>query len=576
MTRQTPRSVALTTFSIRVEGSAIPDTYGVLSLEIGQEVGCIPYAHIVLQDGDTASQTFAISEGDVFVPGAGIEIDLGYNREERTVFRGVVTRQRIDAPGRGSSRLHVEARHSCFRMAHARKSRSWVETTDADAIADLAAEQGIQFDGSSDTVRPQLYQHQACDWDFAVLRCERIGQLLSGSIDGLQMFRPEPQALPALDLEYGVNLFSFNLELDASRQPETTEVGAWSPADQEVTTAEASAGDVVGPGNLSGGDLAQASTLKTRPRHAGSRDQAELDEWAAAEMLRRRLSAVTGSVEAQGTAEVQPGQTVQLRGMGARFNGTAFVSGLRHVLVRGDWRTQLQVGLDPRYQNERHDICAPAAAGLTPAISGLQVAVVSQLADDPAGEERVAVQLVTETETAEPIWARTMSIGGGRERGMVMLPEVGDEVLLGFLNGDPRDPVLIGGLHSSAAPSPIEFADDNHNKGITSRAGTQILFDDDGVTLSLATPGGNKVTISDDEQAITLQDEHGNSVTLNSDGIALEAARDLTLKAGGVIKIEGMDIQIEAQAQAGISGSAGATLESSGQTVVKGSVVMIN
>jgi phage protein D len=221
-----PASAALSTFTIRVDGSAIPGSYGVLSLEIAREVGRVPWAHLVLQDGDAAQQSFAISESDTFAPGAELEIDLGYDREEQTVFRGIVVRQRLDAPGRGASRLHVEARHACFRMARGRRSRAWVDVTDADAIGDLAAAAGLAFDGSSTGTRPQLFQHQASDWDFAVLRAERIGQLLSAELDGLRLFTADPAADPTLELAYGRNLFSFNLELDASDQAETAEVGA--------------------------------------------------------------------------------------------------------------------------------------------------------------------------------------------------------------------------------------------------------------------------------------------------------------------------------------------------------------
>ena len=272
MPLENARSAALTTFTIKVDGQPIPETHGVLSIEIGHEVGCIPYVNIVVQDGDTATQTFAISESDTFLPGAEITIDLGYDRDEQTVFSGIVTRQRIDAPARGSSRLHIEAKHRCFRMAHARKSRVWVETTDADALSDLAAIQSIPFEGESTTKRPQLVQHQASDWDFAVLRAERIGQLLSAEVAGLKMFVPDPTATPEIALEYGGNLFAFNLELDAERQPETVETGAWTPADQEIAAASAAGNDIAGPGNLSGGQLAEVSTVNPRPRHPGARD----------------------------------------------------------------------------------------------------------------------------------------------------------------------------------------------------------------------------------------------------------------------------------------------------------------
>ncbi|MCG6901988.1 MAG: type VI secretion system tip protein VgrG [Rhodobacter sp.] len=576
MPLEIPRSAALTTFTIKLNGQPMNGTFGVLALEVSQSVGRIPYAHIVLQDGDTATQTFPISEADDFVPGAEITLDLGYDRDETLVFKGIVTRHRIEAPQGGASRLHIEAKHACFRMAHARKSRVWVETTDADALGDLAAVQGLSFDGSSTATRPQLVQHQASDWDFAVTRAENIGQVLLADDSGLRMFTPDPAAPPVKPLEYGINLFAFNLELDAEQQPASIETGAWTAGDAAITLAEAEGDAVPGPGNLSGGDLGDVSTLKPRPRHPGARDQAELDDWARAAVLRRRLAAVSGSVEIQGTGEIIPGQTVELKGMGARFNGTAFVSGLRHSVTRGDWRTILQIGIDPRLHHEVHDISAPPAAGLMPAITGLQIGTIDALQGDPAGEERVSVLIATETESAEPVWARPMSIGGGADRGLVMLPEIGDEVLLGFLDGDPRDPIMLGGLHSSAAASPFPGADENHQKGIASRKGMKITFDDDPVTMVLETPNGNKITLSDADGGIIAEDENGNLIKTGSGGIEMSSPKDIKISATGDVKIEGVNIKIAAQAEVAAEGSAGAKLESSGQTSVKGSVVMIN
>lgn len=570
------QSAALTTFTVRSGGTDIPGTYALLSLEVSQVCGAIPYAHLVYQDGDPARQSFDIASADEFRPGAEIEIDLGYNREQTLVFRGIATRVRIEAPLNGSSRLHVEVKHAAFRMHHACHSRVWTDSTDADLLADIAAAHGITLDGSSDAVRPQMVQHQCSDWDFSVLRAERIGQLLLGTPDGLKMVAPDTSASPTAELEFGRNLFSLDLELNAEAQAAEISVGAWTPADAAIVTAESAAGDVTGPGDMSGDALAEASGVAPKPRHAGARDQAELDDWARAAMLRRRLSAVTGMAEVQGSANVAVGDMVTLKGVGPRLDGPAFVSGLRHVLARGDWRTLLQLGLDPAFHDERHDIGAPPAAGLVPAITGLQIGVVDRVDGDPAGEERVAVRIVTETETAEPIWARPMSIGGGAEHGMVMLPEPGSECLLGFLDGDPRDPVLIGGLHSSAAASPLPGADGNDVKGIVSREGTRIVFDDAGPALVIETRGERKLELSDADGKITLSDADGNSIEMSSGGIEIASNGDITIAATGDLKLEGSNVKTDAKMAAEVKGSASAKLESSGGTVVKGATVDIN
>ncbi|WP_147114397.1 phage baseplate assembly protein V [Tateyamaria sp. syn59] len=569
-------SAALTTVTIRSNGSDIPGTYALLSLEVSQVCGCIPYAQLIFQDGDPAKQDFEIAAAPEFVPGAEIEIDLGYNRLEELVFRGVATRLRADAPLHGSSRLHVEVKHPAFRMHHARHSRVWSDVTDAEAIGDLAAAHGISFDGSSTAKRPQLVQHQATDWDFAVLRGERIGQLMVGTTDGLRLFEPDLDAEPATEVEYGRTVFSVDLELNAEGQAGAITVGSWSAADAAVQTAESDAGDVAGPGDLDGSALGDVTNTKPRPRHGGDRDQAELDDWARAVMTRRRLSAVTGVVQVQGSHTLAVGDMLTLKGLGTRFDGAGFVSGLRHMLVRGDWRSFVQIGLDPAFHDQRHDICAPPAAGLIPAISGLQIGIVEEVHGDPSGEDRVAVRLVTETETSEPIWARPMSIGGGADRGFAMLPDPGSECLLGFLDGDPRDPILIGGLHSSAAGSPLPGADGNDLKGIVSRTGTRLVFDDAGPSFTVETADGRSITLSDADGVITLADKAGNEVTLSSQGIALNSASDISLSAQGDITLDGTNITGSAKIGAELKGNASATLTSSGSTVVRGATVDIN
>jgi Rhs element Vgr protein len=570
------QSAALTTFTIRSGGTEMPGRYALLSLEVSQICGAIPYANLIFQDGDPAKQRFDIASSKAFAPGTEIEIDLGYNREQQLVFRGIATRLRIEAPLNGSSRLHVEVKHVAFRMHHARHSRVWTDSTEADALSDLASAHGIGFEGRSEEKRPQMVQHQCSDWDFSVLRAERIGQLLLGTPDGIRLFVPDLSAEAKAVLEYGVNLFSLDLELNAEAQAAEIAVGAWSPADAVIVTAESATTDVPGPGDLNGQKLAEAAKVTPKPRHPGARDQAELDDWSRAAMLRRRLSALTGIAEVQGSVNVGVGDMVRLKGLGNRFEGLAFVSGLRHVLVRGDWRTLIQLGLDPAFHDERHEISAPPAAGLVPAITGLQIGVIEQVHGDPTGEDRVAVRIVTETETAEPLWARPMSVGGGKHHGFVMLPEPNSECLLGFLDGDPRDPVLIGGLHSSTATSPLPGADGNNLKGIVSREGTRIVFDDSGPALVIETEGERRIALSDKDGKITMSDADGNAIEMSSAGIKIDSKAVISISAKGDLKLKGKNLKAEALTGAEVKGNASAKLQSGGGTIIKGATVDIN
>ena len=131
---------------------------------------------------------------------------------------------------------------------------------------------------------------------------------------------------------------------------------------------------------------------------------------------------------------------------------------------------------------------------------------------------------------AEGTWARMASLDAGNERGSFFRPEIGDEVVLGFLNDDPRDAVILGMLNSSDKPAPVKAQDDNHEKGFYTRDKLKLVFNDDLKSIRFETPKGNVVQLSEEKGHIFVADENGNKVELNTDGIAMESARDITIK----------------------------------------------
>ena len=202
--------------------------------------------------------------------------------------------------------------------------------------------------------------------------------------------------------------------------------------------------------------------------------------------------------------------------------------------------------------------------------------MVEALSEDPEGEFRVQISVPTLGEEAAPIWARLSSPTAGDTRGMAYFPDIGDEVIVSFLNDDPRHPIIMGSLFSSALPAHLEPNDDNFHKGMVSKEELKLLLDDELKSILLSTPNGNSITLSDDEGGILFEDENGNSLKLNSDGITLDSASDITINASGDISVSGTNVESTASAQLTASGSSGAEFSASGTTVVKGAMVQIN
>jgi uncharacterized protein involved in type VI secretion and phage assembly len=174
------------------------------------------------------------------------------------------------------------------------------------------------------------------------------------------------------------------------------------------------------------------------------------------------------------------------------------------------------------------------------------------------------------------IWARVSTLDAGKERGSFFLPEIDDEVIVGFINGDPDHPVVLGMMNSSAKAAPLTAADANHEKGFTTRSKMKFIFNDEKKSVVLETPKGKKITVDEDAGIIKIEDDFSNKITMDSAGIALESPKDITIKATGDVKIDGMNVTITANAQFKASGNAGAEVSTGAIAILKGSMVQIN
>lgn len=374
-----------------------------------------------------------------------------------------------------------------------------------------------------------------------------------------------------------MSMLDFDAEIDARNQLKKATSFTWNPADQELVETEGADPGVSLNGNLSSADLADVVGLENLElRHGGRVNDTLMQGWADATLLFQQLSKVRGRVKFQGIPAVLPNTTIKLEGVGDRFNGKVYVTGVFHNISKGNWTVDVQFGLNPEWFSETYEINPPAASGLLPAIKGLHVGVVTQLQEDPDGEDRILVKIPIINSEEQGIWCRVSTLDAGDSRGSFFRPEIEDEVIVGFINEDPNQGIVLGMMNSSAKPAPIVASDDNHEKGFVTRSEMKFMFNDDKKSVTIETPGGKKFTMDEDKGVITLEDEHKNIITMDDKGIKIESAGEIGIKATKDLKLEGMNINIKASAQLKAEGSAGAELSTGAIAVVKGSLVQIN
>ncbi len=216
-------------------------------------------------------------------------------------------------------------------------------------------------------------------------------------------------------------------------------------------------------------------------------------------------------------------------------------------------------------------------------VQGLLVGTAIQLANDPENNNRILIKVNYANKAASELWCRVASLDAGDNRGVVFLPEIGDEVILGFIHGDPHQPVVLGMLQSKGDRPPIPANDNNAIKGFTSRNQMHFLFNDENKSITIDTPAGNRILLDEEGKKIEIHDQNNNKMTLNPQGIQIEspknisikAGMNLTLNAGSSITIGGSTITVKANGDVSIE-SATAKIKSSGTTEITGAIVKLN
>ena len=199
---------------------------------------------------------------------------------------------------------------------------------------------------------------------------------------------------------------------------------------------------------------------------------------------------------------------------------------------------------------------APHETGLESGghVKGLAIAVVTKNKDDD-GMGRVKVRYPWHDKPRESYWARMGTPMAGKDRGFVAIPEIGDEVIVGFERGDLRFPCVVACVHNGKDTTPFPNKDGKNDvRMFRSRKKHMLRFDDgDKGVVELTHEKGRKVIFDDDGFAV--QDEKGNVVKVdsNSGAMTIEAKGTLSIKANK-ISIEAPSIDIKASGIANLKG----------------------
>ena len=323
---------------------------------------------------------------------------------------------------------------------------------------------------------------------------------------------------------------------------------------------------------------------------------------------RMNASVVSGRGECDVAAMVRPGCTITIANVSTQWNGDYYVTAAEHIFGNGQpFITRFVTGTteDDSLPGLLGGSTGPSGAALG---SGLTIGIVTNNKDssdsgNDVDTNRVRVKFPYLSDEIESAWARVVSPGAGKGRGLMILPEIDDEVLVGFEHGDLRRPYVLGGLWNGTDKPPLASGEPKLlqgnkvvTKSFTSRKGHVISIadgntdDDDLIVVSLAGEHGTlslahdavalyhgqdvDLTITTSSASIELR--KGGDINIKGKNIKLEAQSDITL-SGQNLKIDAKSgIEATANAQVKLSGTGGVQVRSSGMVEIAGTMVKVN
>jgi|21_taG_2_1085346.scaffolds.fasta_scaffold07314_3 Rhs element Vgr protein len=567
-------------FSILSAGTEIPSTYEIMSMNITMGISKLSSAEITVRDGSSASQTFEVTDSDTFKPGTEIEIKLGYQSKNDSIFKGVVTKESITVSEGSVSSLKISCKDKAEVLTMNKEKATYLKKKDSEIIQEIIGNvSGLTADVTATTlVNEEIVKPKISDWDFINMLAEKNGMIVTTDAGKVTVAVPDVSATPELQIQFGYDMIEFDSEINATEQYSGVECSAFDPATQKMITATAKDPTVNKEGDLTGSTL--SSVLSANPlklTKSAPLPQDELQAWADATLQRLRLSQFTGTVTFHGSPKAKVNSLIKLLGLSDRFNGDSYISGITHSISGGGWTTTAEIGMSSESFAEKNELLNPGSEGVSPPVHGLQTGIVKKINADPNNEFRVQVQLPILGDDSDPIWARLSTFYAGNTFGAYFMPEVDDEVILGFMDDNPSYPIILGSVFSSKIPAPETPDEKNTIKTLITSSKLQLKFDDENKVFTILTPGGNTMVFSDKDKGITVTDQNknkiemkdagitltdksNNTIEMTSSGITINSKSKLTLKAAQEVDVQGASISVSAD----------------GSTAIKGSTVAIN
>ncbi|MEL6559875.1 MAG: phage baseplate assembly protein V [Bacteroidota bacterium] len=523
-----------------------------------------------------------------FTPGTEIIISIGWEEERQQVFKGLITKHQLVVKNDGSQILTLECKHIANKMTLATKTRMLhqdvgtgsngdevnrvdddsilihlVENSDTDLTLNIQDQPLFSFDHEN------MIQYNCSDWDFLVMRAEATSRVCVVSGDEIILLHPKIDKPTEFKIATGDNLMEYAAELDETLIfPEVT-IHSWEIDEQDMQEVSESAVNL----------LPDAHTVREEAflNYPADLSVNESRAWVKNLIDRKALAKVRSTAKLKGTNGIAIGQTISLSEFARGWNKDAFVSGIKHVIVKGSWYTYVQFGLTDKKHAEIYNIAGKVSEPIMPAIPGLHYGKAVDYKKSEGGHELLEVEMSTgnESATKQTLYARLSTFSAGSNGGAIFRPYPGDEVVIGFIGNDPRFPIVLGVLYNSQDESPIALKNNEQLETGLCINDWKILINEESQSMDIASPEGQLFKIDDQNKSIQMIHDNQNAISINQKGITLESSK-VVIKGSQGVEISGANITGKADSEMKLESGLTLSLEGKVSAKLKGQITQIN
>ncbi|NWJ45562.1 MAG: VgrG-related protein [Chloroflexi bacterium] len=574
---------------IKIGGSPVSSEImdSIMSIEVNQTL-YLPSMFTIRLHNDNLAWT----DNAKFKIGNDVVISMGYGTATE-VMSGEITAIELESSISSLPVLTIQGYDKLHRMQRGRFTRTFNNSKDSDLVSRLASEKGLSASASDTSiVHPYILQNNESNLEFLQRRAKRIGMELFFQ-DGKLNMRKHVQGSKVATLSYGEDLLTLNARISYVDNVTEVLVRGWDVKKKEAIVGKSTS--ATGYSSLTSNNESSAKkafgTTKTAAVFSPVMSQSEADKVAEAifEELSGRIMQVDGSV--LGNPTLLPGKCIELAKISTTFSGTYYLTSCIHRYGIEGYITEFAAS-----GKQANTFAEQVGGGENhwELSRGVVIGIVTNL-NDPDNLGRVKIKFPwlpqADGQDIESNWARVAMPMAGNNRGFFFMPEVNDEVLVAFEQGDLQHPYIIGALwNGKDAPPELSQALSSgvvKQRLIKSKSGHIITLDesDDKPKISIVDKtGSNKIIIDSQNNTITIESKDKISITSTTKDIELKAAAGkVTLDAKEIEIKSSTNTKISATAKMEVQGlnlemkaSASAKIDGGGMTEIKGGLIKLN